>query len=125
GSDVTTATVAAGDADLYLSGDILQAASPVHLAKVARGRTFAVVDAGFVPTATMLQTDGSVDQASLAAALTEAVGEERVLLADSTGLAETVFGTHLPANVVLLGAAWQRGAMPLPLDAIHGALGGG
>jgi indolepyruvate ferredoxin oxidoreductase len=122
GSDVTTATVAAGDADLYLSGDILQAASPVHLAKVARGRTFAVVDAAFVPTASMLQTDGSVDQSSLAAALTEAVGEERVLLADSTGLAEAVFGTHLPANVVLLGAAWQRGALPLPLDAIHRAI---
>ena len=89
GADVTTATVADGDADLYLSGDILQAASATHLRKVAPGRTVAVVDAAFVPTATMLQTDGSVDEAGLAAALTEAVGAERTLLADSTGLAET------------------------------------
>jgi indolepyruvate ferredoxin oxidoreductase len=122
GSDVTTATVAAADADLYLSGDILQAASPVHLAKVARGRTFAVVDAAFVPTGSMLQTAGTVDRARLASALGDALGEERLLLAGSTSLAEMVFGTHLPANVVLLGAAWQRGALPLPLDAIDRAI---
>jgi indolepyruvate ferredoxin oxidoreductase len=122
GSEVTTATVASGDADLYVSGDILQAASPLHLAKVAPGRTFAVVDIAFVPTGSMLQTDGSVDETRLADAVTGAVGEERTLLADSTGLAEAVFGTHLPANVVLLGAAWQRGAVPLPLDALHRAI---
>jgi len=122
GSDVTTATVAAADADLYLSGDILQAASPVHLAKVSRGRTLAVVDAAFMPTGSMRQTDGTVDRARLASALGDAVGEERLLLAGSTSLAETVFGTHLPANVVLLGAAWQRGALPLPLDAIDRAI---
>ena len=122
GADITTATVADGEADLYLSGDILQAASAPHLRKVAPGRTVAVVDAELVPTATMLQTDGTVDQSRLAAALTEAVGEERTLLADSTGLAETLFGTHLPANVVLLGAAFQRGALPVPLDALHQAI---
>ncbi len=120
--DVTTATVADGDADLYLSGDILQAASATHLRKVAQGRTVAVVDSAFVPTATMLQTDGSVDESGLAAALTDAVGAGRTLLTDSTGLAETVFGDHLPANVVLLGAAFQRGALPLPLDAIAQAI---
>ena len=123
GTDITTATVADGGADLYLSGDILQAASAVHLRKVVRGRTFAIVDAELVPTATMLQTDGSVDPSRLAAVLTEAVGEERTLLAGSTGLAETVLGNHLPANVVLLGAAFQLGALPLPLEALQQAIG--
>ena len=122
GGGMTTATVADGDADLYLSGDILQAASATHLRKVAPGRTVAVVDTAFVPTGTMLQTDGSVDEAGLAAALRDAVGDERTLLTDSTGLAEAVFGDHLPANVVLLGAAFQRGALPLPLDAIGQAI---
>ena len=122
GAEVTTATVADGDADLYLSGDILQAASATHLRKVAQGRTFAVVDASFVPTGTMLQTDGSVDEAGLATTLTGALGAERTLLADSTGLAEAVFGDHLPANVVLLGAAFQRGALPLPLEAVEQAI---
>ena len=33
-----------------------------------------------------------------------------------------MFGDHLPANVVLLGAAFQRGALPLPLEAIDQAI---
>jgi indolepyruvate ferredoxin oxidoreductase len=122
GTGITTATVADGAADLYLSGDILQAASAAHLRKVARGRTMAVVDADLMPTATMLQTDGSVDRSRLTAALLEAVGEARTLLADSTGLAETVVGNHLPANVVLLGAAFQLGALPIPLVALQQAI---
>jgi indolepyruvate ferredoxin oxidoreductase len=120
--DVTTATVADGGAGLYLSGDILQAASATHLKKVDPGRTWAVVDSAFVPTAGMLQGTGSADQSRLAATLTEAVGADRTLLVDSTGLAERAFGTHLPANVVLLGAAYQVGALPLPIDALRAAI---
>ena len=122
---ITTATVADGDAGLYLSGDLLQAASAPHLGKVAPGRTFAVVDAEVVPTAGMLQGNGAVDPSRLEAVLTDAVGADRTLLLDSTGLAEAAFGTHLPANVVLLGAAYQAGALPLPLDALHEAIGEG
>jgi indolepyruvate ferredoxin oxidoreductase len=124
-ADITTATVADGDAGLYLSGDILQAASATHLRKVAPGRTWAVVDSAFVPTAGMLQGTGSADQDRLAATLSEAVGDDRTLLVDSTGLAETAFGSHLPANVVLLGAAFQLGALPLPLDALRTAIAEG
>ncbi|HEY8527677.1 MAG TPA: indolepyruvate ferredoxin oxidoreductase family protein [Acidimicrobiales bacterium] len=121
-ADIATATVADGDADLYLSGDVLQAGSAAHLAKVAPGRTVAVVDTDFVPTAGMLQGNGSVDPSRLAAAITEAVGEDRTALVDSTGLAERVFGNHLAANVVLLGVAFQRGALPLPLAALQRAI---
>jgi indolepyruvate ferredoxin oxidoreductase len=120
--DVTTATVADGSAGLYLSGDILQAASAAHLRKVDRGRTYAVVDSAFVPTAGMLQGNGSVDRGRLADTVTDAVGPDRTLLIDSTALAEAAFGSHLPANVVLLGAAFQLGALPLPLDALRDSI---
>jgi indolepyruvate ferredoxin oxidoreductase len=123
-AEVTTATVADGAADLYLSGDILQAASADHLRKVAVGRTWAVVDGDVVPTAGMLQGDGSgvADPDRLSEALVGAAGEDRTRVVDSAGLAERVFGTHLPGNVVLLGVAFQLGALPLPLDAIHQAI---
>jgi indolepyruvate ferredoxin oxidoreductase len=125
-ADITTATVADGDADLYLSGDILQAAAANHLRKVTPGRTWAVVDGDVVPTAGMLQGAGSgaVDRARLDAALVDAVGDDRTRVVDSTGLAEAVFGTHLPGNVVLLGVAFQLGALPLPYDALHQAITG-
>jgi indolepyruvate ferredoxin oxidoreductase len=42
--DLGAAAVRDGDADLYLSGDIFQAAAERHLAKVSPGRTIAVID---------------------------------------------------------------------------------
>src|SRR5262249_21365818 len=52
-----SAIVSEGGADLYLSGDMLQAAAPKHLATVNPGRTVAVVDVDVTPTAAMLQSD--------------------------------------------------------------------
>jgi indolepyruvate ferredoxin oxidoreductase len=40
---------------------------------------------------------------------------------DAHRLSVSVFGNALPANVIVLGAAWQRGAIPLSLDAIRQA----
>jgi indolepyruvate ferredoxin oxidoreductase len=121
-ADITTATVRDVGADLYLSGDVLQAASAPHLRKVAPGATVAVVDADLVPTASMLQGAATAEPDRLAAALEAAVGADRLLLADTTGLAERAFGSHLPANVVLLGAASQLGALPVPPAAVERAI---
>jgi indolepyruvate ferredoxin oxidoreductase len=121
-ADIATATVPDGGADLYLSGDLLQAATATHLAKVRPGRTWAVVDTELVPTAAMLQGTPGVAGDRLATAVRDAVGEDRTVLADTTGLAERVFGTHLPANVVLLGVAAQLGALPVAPDAVEDAI---
>jgi indolepyruvate ferredoxin oxidoreductase len=40
---------------------------------------------------------------------------------DAQALAETLFGDHLPANALLLGAAWQKGLLPVSLAAIERA----
>ena len=121
-ADITTATVPDGGADLYLSGDLLQAASATHLRKVRPGRGWAVVDAALVPTAAMLQGTPGVDDGRLSAAVRDAVGADRTFLTDTTGLAERLFGSHLPANVVLLGAASQLGALPVPPGAVEHAI---
>ena len=62
----------------------------------------------------MLQGAPGVDGGRLASAVRDAVGADRAVLADTTALAERLFGTHLPANVVLLGIAAQLGALPVP-----------
>jgi indolepyruvate ferredoxin oxidoreductase len=121
-ADIATATVPDGGADLYLSGDPLQAASVTHLAKVRPGRTWAVVDTDLVPTAATLQGTPGIAGDRLAAAVRSAVGEDRTVLADTTGLAERVFGSHLPANVVLLGIASQLGALPVAPEAVEHAI---
>jgi indolepyruvate ferredoxin oxidoreductase len=124
-SALGSAAVAALGADLYLSGDLLQAASPVHLEKVDPGRTIAVVDRDVTPTAAMLQTDvAPPDPSVLEAAVADRVGDDRVVVVHAKRIAESVFGNHLLANVVLLGAAFQAGGLPLSLDDLERGIGG-
>src|SRR5262249_53517082 len=47
--------------------------------------------------------------------------EENVYL-DAQGASEALFGDHMPANVLLLGAAWQAGLLPLSEQAIERAI---
>jgi indolepyruvate ferredoxin oxidoreductase len=110
-------------ADLYLSGDILQAAGAVHLAKVDRGRTLAVIDDDFTPTANMLQSDTAPpDQVTLKRAISDRAGNDRVAFVDAKRIADEVFANHLLANVVLLGAAFQLEGLPLSLDDLERAM---
>ena len=122
-SALGSSTVGAAGADLYLSGDVLQAAGAAHLEKVRDGRTVAVVERSFTPTAAMLQTDAAVpDLAALRAAIVERVGDGSTAFVDSKRIAETVFGNHLLANVVLLGAAFQLGGLPVTLADVDHAM---
>ena len=121
-----SATVGDGGADLYLSGDILQAAGADHLAKVDPGRTVAVVARGVTPTAAMLQSDlAAPAPTDLEAAVAARVGEGRLVVVDAKRIADVVFADHLLANVVLLGAAFQRGGLPFGLAEVDAAMAGG
>jgi indolepyruvate ferredoxin oxidoreductase len=112
-----------GAADLYLSGDILQAASPPHLARIAPGRTAVVVDRRLAPTAAMLQTGTAPPSLTvLEQTITKRARENHVILIDSSLIAERVFADHLLANVILLGAAFQAGRLPLSLASLEQAL---
>jgi len=118
-------TVSDGGADLYLSGDILQAAASRHLVKIHPGRTVAVVDRRLTPTAAMLQGDlAAPDAAGLEPAITQRAGSDRVVFVDARRIAESVFADHLLANVVLLGAAFQAGGLPVSLADIEQAMQG-
>ena len=64
------------------------------------------------------------DVAVLERAISDRVGRDRVFFLDSKRMAEVLFGDHLLANVVLLGAACQLGGLPLPLDKIESAIQG-
>ena len=121
--DLGAAVTGPGGADLYLSGDILQAASARHLDRTEPGRTIAVVDRSLTPTAPMLQTGAEgPGGAGLEKAVVDRVGPERVHFVDSRPIAEHLLGNHLLANVVLLGAAFQSGGLPLTLEQVTRAI---
>lgn len=121
-----TGSVSEGTADCYLSTDVVQAARVEHLRRTAQGRTWAVIDPQVVPSGTMLQHAAPVpDAADLVAAVRAAVGDDRTVLVPARRIAEQALGDPVLANVVLVGAAWQAGALPIPLVALRAAVDAG
>ena len=117
------AVIGPAGADLYLSGDIFQAASAVHLGRVLPGRTLAAVDRTITPTSSMQQTgELAPDVESLQRAVSDQVGEARAVFVDAQRIAEKVFAQNVLGNVVLLGAAFQRAGLPFSLADIEAGI---
>jgi indolepyruvate ferredoxin oxidoreductase len=47
---------------------------------------------------------------------------DALLHVDAQGLSEALFGDHMPANVLLIGAAFQHGCIPISAEAIEQAI---
>jgi indolepyruvate ferredoxin oxidoreductase len=119
-----SAAVADAEADLYLVFDLLSGAGDLHLARVSPGRTTAVISAGLAPTAAVV-TDIAKHLPSPAVLLSrvrEITGADRTVAVDAPALAQELFGSEVTANILLLGVAYQRGAIPLSVAAIEQAI---
>jgi len=120
----TASKVAAGECDLYLGADALAAADEANLAVAARERTVAVINTTEVPTGQMV-SDASVGFPTPDRTLVridEVSRGDVSLRLDARGLAEEMFGDDQFANMLLVGAAYQTGALPLPADAVEAAI---
>jgi indolepyruvate ferredoxin oxidoreductase len=124
---VPEASSAVGEeaADLLLALDLLVAAEPRHLARAAPGRTVTVASTSLVPTAGMVRgAEGPPDLGALLGALRERSrpGPGGLIEVDTVGLATTLFGDGVCANLIALGAAYQAGAVPLQTSSIARAI---
>ncbi|GAA3136431.1 indolepyruvate ferredoxin oxidoreductase family protein [Planomonospora alba] len=119
----------AASVDAYLALDLIGATDPRHLRAADRDRTVAVVSTSLVPTGSMVLDPAAhpVDLGSPIGALEARTRHDRNVYLDAEQLAQALFGDHMPANTIVLGAAWQRGLIPLGLHAIERAIraGGG
>jgi indolepyruvate ferredoxin oxidoreductase len=116
--------VAAGEADCYLGFDVLVATSPQNLDHASAGRTIAVVSTSQVPTGAMVtKTDVHFpESAGLKASIDRFTRKDDNVYLDALGVAETLFDDHMAANLIVLGAAWQAGAIPVAAEAIERAI---
>ncbi len=117
-----SAKLSAGECDLYLACDALVATDPRQLAAADPGRTVAVVSTDEVPTGRMI-TDPTVsfpEPSSVRSAIDAATAH--AFYVDARKLAAELFDDDQYANVLLLGAAYQSGALPLPAASIEHAI---
>ncbi len=116
--------VAAGAADCYLGFDVLGATSPVNLDHARPDRTIAVVSMSQVPTGAMV-TSTEVqfpDHGGLRTSIDRVTRKDENVYLDALGLAETLFDDHMASNMLVLGAAYQAGAIPVAAAAIEQAI---
>jgi indolepyruvate ferredoxin oxidoreductase len=119
-----SAKVSAGGADCYLGFDVLVATSPQNLDHARSDKTIAVVSTSQVPTGAMVtKTDVHFpDAGGLLASINRCTRKDENAFLDAIGLAETLFDDHMAANLIVLGAAYQAGAIPVAAAAIEQAI---
>ena len=108
-----------GTADLLLGCDLVVSAGRDALAALRRGVTHVVLNTFETPTADfVLDTDTRLPSAHLRRNLVEAAGEAEVDHLNATALATSLLGDSIATNPFLLGFAWQKGRIPLSLEAL-------
>jgi indolepyruvate ferredoxin oxidoreductase len=110
-------------ADALLACDLVVGASPDALATVRHGRTRVLANTHEVPVAESLRNpDAQLRVPELLDKLRFAAGADRVETLDAQALAESFLGDSIYSNIVALGSAWQRGLVPLSLEAMLRAI---
>jgi indolepyruvate ferredoxin oxidoreductase len=126
GKNPITGAVRASGAtvDLLIGFDLLGAAAEANLAVCHPERTVAVVNTALVPTAAMVTGRTAVPggPGDALARIADATRADALTSIDAQALAEELFGDHMPANLLLLGAAYQRGRLPVSAEAIERAV---
>jgi indolepyruvate ferredoxin oxidoreductase len=120
---LSTVRIANGGADLILGCDMVVSAGPIALARVDRGVTKAFVNADLQPTASFVQNpDIDFELGAMQTTLRDAIGERNLEIIDATGIAATLMGDSIATNPFMLGFAFQKGAIPLSLEALLRAI---
>jgi indolepyruvate ferredoxin oxidoreductase len=121
--DLATVRIAPGGANLILGCDIVVATSIPALSRAERGVTRAIVNADLLPTASfVINPDIDFEAGTMRESLNEAVSASDLDILDATGLATALMGDSIATNAFMLGFAFQRGAIPLSLEAIMKAI---
>jgi indolepyruvate ferredoxin oxidoreductase len=121
--DLSSVRIAPGNANLILGCDIVVATSATALSRAERGVTRAVVNADLLPTASfVMNPDIDFEMGAMRDALDGAVTADHLDILDANGLATALIGDSIATNAFMLGFAFQRGAIPLSLEAIQKAI---
>jgi indolepyruvate ferredoxin oxidoreductase len=121
-SDINAIRVATGEADTLIGGDLVVSAGAKTLGLMKTGRTKGVVNSHEIVTGDFTRdTEFKLPSDQLRVAL-QARLSDRLALFDASDLAKALLGDSIYSNMMIFGAAWQMGAIPLSYGAIVGAV---
>ncbi len=115
--------IAAGQADLLIAGDLLVGAGSESLGKLDVARSSAVVNTDTeMPAAFIGNRDMEIPDCALREGLESAVKPGAAWYVPASRLAHALLGDSITTNFLLLGYAWQKGAVPVREQAILDAI---
>ena len=115
--------IMAGSADLFLAFDLLTASQGANLTIASPERTIMVANVDAVPTGgTVTNVGRSYPQLELLRTRLRSVTRAGGHMINALALSKRIFGNETVANMLLVGAAYQAGAIPLPQEAIEAAI---
>jgi indolepyruvate ferredoxin oxidoreductase len=118
-----TARIPLGSTDCLIACDMVVAAGPESMVALAKGRTRGVVNGNVTPTAAfVLNPDVDTDTSELSNRLTRTLGRDAIDFIDAQELSARLLGDAIGQNIMLLGAAYQKGLLPVGLDALDKAI---
>ncbi len=120
----TSSKVAVGEADTYIAFDILAATMPKNLKHAQAGKTIAIVSTSKVATGEMVtNTQANFPQLEKLQQTIDAQTRKQVnVYLDAQSLSEQLFGSHIQANMLLIGTAFQSACLPLSAESIEQAI---
>ncbi|MEH6644256.1 indolepyruvate ferredoxin oxidoreductase family protein [Sulfitobacter sp.] len=120
--DISAIRVATGECDALIGGDLVVSAGNKTLGLTSTGRTGAVVNSHQIITGEFTRdTEFQMPYDRLELAL-EARIKDKLSMFDASDLAKTTLGDSIYSNMMIFGGAWQRGLIPLSLDAVLDAI---
>jgi indolepyruvate ferredoxin oxidoreductase len=121
-SDINAIRVAIGECDALIGGDLVVSAGAKTLGLMKQGRTMGVVNAHEIITGDFTRDMAfklPTDQLKLSL---EARLQDKLAVFDASDLAKVLMGDSIYSNMMIFGASWQMGAIPLSGDAIREAV---
>ncbi|MEM9392435.1 MAG: indolepyruvate ferredoxin oxidoreductase family protein [Pseudomonadota bacterium] len=120
--DISAIRVSVGEADTVIGGDLVVSAGAKTLGLMTQGRTGAVINSHEIITGDFARDRNfRIPGNDLEVALQARVGAGLDLF-DATELSRALMGDSIFSNMMVFGAAWQRGLIPISEDAIRRAI---
>ena len=121
-NEISAIRVTMGECDALIGGDLVVSSGSKCLNLTANGRTKAVVNSDQIVTGEFTRnTEFEVPNDQLIVSM-EANLKEGLSLLNSSKIATKLMGDSIYSNMLLLGASWQQGLLPLSHDALIHAI---
>jgi len=121
--DIKATRLAAGEANAVISGDMVVTAAQKSLELMQLGKTRVLASTHEAMTGQFtLEPEFRIPQEGLLQAVENRVGANAVQRIDGVAASKQYLGNSIYSNVLLLGAAWQAGFIPLSREALHKAI---